>query len=154
MLFADIGDIAGEFLAAQLGFADFDVELLDVDRGVGVVLHQLFADDDGVFEVETVPGHEGHQHVAAQGQFALAGGRAVGEDLAFLDLVADVDDRLLVLAGPLVQADELAQIVFVAADFDPPGVAVGDRALCGRGRSCLSSARLRPPARSPPAAGR
>ena len=38
LLFADVGDIAGELLAAQLGFADFDVELLDVDRGVGVVL--------------------------------------------------------------------------------------------------------------------
>ena len=32
---------------------------------------QLLADDDGVLEVEAVPGHEGRQHVAAQGQFAL-----------------------------------------------------------------------------------
>ena len=38
---ADVRDVAGELLAAELRLADFDVELLDVDRGVGVVLHQL-----------------------------------------------------------------------------------------------------------------
>ena len=122
LLLADVGDVAGELLAAQLGLADFDVELLDVDRGVGVALDQLFADDDGVLEVEAVPGHEGRQHVAAQGQFALVGGGAVGDHLALLDLVAHVDDRLLVLAGPLVEAHELAQLVDVGADFDVLGV--------------------------------
>src|SRR4051794_7268932 len=30
---------------------DLDLELLDVDRGVGILLHQLLADDDGVLEV-------------------------------------------------------------------------------------------------------
>ena len=86
-------------------------------------LHQLFADDDGVFEVEAVPGHEGPQHVAAQGQLAVVGGGAVGDDLPLLHLVAQGDDRLLVLAGPLVQAHELPQGVNVAVDLDPPGVA-------------------------------
>ena len=81
--------------------------------------HQLFADDDGVLEVEAVPGHEGRQHVAAQRQFALVGGGAVGDDLALFHLVADVDDRLLVLAGPLVEAHELAELVDVGADLDP-----------------------------------
>ena len=37
----DVGDVAGELLLAQLRLADLDLELLDVDRGVGVVLHQL-----------------------------------------------------------------------------------------------------------------
>ena len=74
-------------------------------------LHQLLADDDRVLEVVAVPGHERDQDVAAQGQLALVGGGAVGEDLALLDLLADLDDRLLVQAGPLVQADELAQLV-------------------------------------------
>ena len=82
-------------------------------------LHQLFADDDGVLEVVAVPGHEGHQHVAAQGQFAVAGGGAVGDDLALLHLLAQLDDRLLVQAGPLVEAHELAQRVHVGADLDP-----------------------------------
>ena len=119
---ADVGDVAGELLAAQLRLADFDVELLDVDRGVGVGSTELLADDDGVLEVEAVPGHEGGQHVAAQGQFAVVGGGAVGDDLALLDLVADADQRLLVLAGPLVEAHELAELVDVGADFDVVGV--------------------------------
>ena len=33
--------------------------------------------------------HEADQHVAAQGQLALVGGGAVGDDLALFDLVAD-----------------------------------------------------------------
>ena len=128
-LFADVGNVAGELLAAQLRLADFDVELLDVDRGVDVVLHQLLADDDGILEVVAVPGHEADQHVAAQGQLALEGGGSVGDRLSLFDFLADLDDRLLVLAGPLVEADELAQLIGVAADLDPRGVDVGHRSL-------------------------
>ena len=121
-LFADVGNIASELLAAQLRLANFDVEFLDVDRRVGVVLDQLFADDDGILEVEPVPGHEADQHVAAQGQFASKRGGAVGDHFALFDLLAQLDDRLLVLAGPLVEADEFAHVVRVAADLDPIGV--------------------------------
>ena len=128
-LLADIGNVAGELLAAELRLADFDVELLDVDRGVGVFVHQLFADDDRVLEVVALVGHERDEHVAAQGQVALERRGAVGDDVALLHLVADLDDRLLVLAGPLVEADELPQVVHLGADLDAVGVDVGDRAL-------------------------
>ena len=44
-----------ELFAAELGLADFDVVLFDVDRGEGdVLLHQPLADDDGVFEVVAI----------------------------------------------------------------------------------------------------
>ena len=89
-LLRDVGDVAGELLAPELGLADLDLELLDVDRGVDVVLHQLLADDDRVLEVVAVPGHERDQDVAAQGQLALVGGGAVGQDVALLDLLADL----------------------------------------------------------------
>ena len=128
-LLADVGNVAGELLAAELRLANFDVELLDVERRVGVVLHQLFADDDRVLEVVAFPRHERDEHVAAQGQLALVGGGAVGDHLALFDLVADLDDRLLVLAGPLVEADELPQLVHFGADLDAVGVDVRDRAL-------------------------
>ena len=39
-----------------------------MDRRVDVFLHEAFADDDRVFEVVAVPGHEADQDVAAQGQ--------------------------------------------------------------------------------------
>jgi hypothetical protein len=38
-LLADVRDVARDLLAAELGVADLDLELLDVDRGVDVVLH-------------------------------------------------------------------------------------------------------------------
>ena len=41
---ADVGDVAGDLLRSQLGFAGLGLKLLDVDGGVHVVLHQLFAD--------------------------------------------------------------------------------------------------------------
>jgi hypothetical protein len=40
-LLADVRDVARELLAAELGLADLDVELVDVDRGVDVVLDQF-----------------------------------------------------------------------------------------------------------------
>ena len=104
-----VRDVAGELLLAELRLADLDVELLDVDRGVRVVLHQPLADDDRVLEVVAVPRHERDQHVAAQGQLALWVAAPSARICALLDLLAHLDDRLLVQAGPLVQADELAQ---------------------------------------------
>ncbi len=109
-LLGDVGDVAGELLAAELGLADLDLELLDVDRRVDVLLHDPLGEDDRVFEVVAVPGHEADQDVPAQGQLALVGRGAVGEDLALLDLLAGRDHRLLVQAGPLVQADVLAEL--------------------------------------------
>src|SRR5262249_34190631 len=76
----DVGNVTGELFLAELGLTDFDFELLDVDRGVGVVAHQLFADDDRVLEVVAVPRHERDQDVAPQRQLAMIGGGAVGED--------------------------------------------------------------------------
>ena len=48
---------------------------------------------------------------------------------ALLDLLAELDDRLLVLAGPLVEPDELAQRVDFGADFDAVGIDVGNGPL-------------------------
>ena len=84
----DVGNVARDFFRSQLGVARFDFELLDVDRGVVVLLDQLFADQDRVFEVVTAPGHEGHQHVAAERQLALLGARTVGDDLTLHDALA------------------------------------------------------------------
>ena len=78
----DIRNIARDFLRPQLGVAGLDFELLDMDRGVVVFLDQLFADQDGVFEVVTAPRHERHQDVSPQRQFAHIGARTVGQNLS------------------------------------------------------------------------
>ena len=112
---AMFGNVAGDFLRPELGVARFDFELLDVDRGVVVFLDQLFADQDGVFKVVAAPGHERHQHVAAQSQFAEVGAGAVGQHLGLGDPLSDPDDGLLVDAGVLVRALELGELVDVGA---------------------------------------
>ena len=40
---ADVRDVAGDLLRAQLGVAGVDLVLLDVDRGEDVLLHQALA---------------------------------------------------------------------------------------------------------------
>ena len=96
--------------------------LFDMYRGEPVVLHHAFADNDGVLEVVALPAHESHQHVLAEGQFALSGRRAVGKHLATLDKVAFLDDGPLVYAGALVATNELQQPIFV---LDP--IEIGHR---------------------------
>ncbi len=88
-----------------------------MDRGVHVLLDQLLRDQDRVLEVVAAPGHEGHQHVAAQGQLAHVGAGAVGQDLALGHVHPDLHDRLLVDAGVLVRALELRQVVDVGPDL-------------------------------------
>src|SRR5690606_8725653 len=112
---ADVGDVAGDLFRAQLGVAGHDLELFQVDRGEDVVAHDPFGDQDRVFEVVAVPGHEGDEGVAAQSQFAQVRRRAVGDDVAGLHRVAHAHDRALVDAGRLVRALELRQAVDVDA---------------------------------------
>src|SRR6266851_3074727 len=85
---ADVGNVASDFLGAELGVARFDFVLLDVNRSVVVVLNQLFADQDGVFEVVAAPWQKGHQHVAAESEFTALRARTVGKNLALLHAVA------------------------------------------------------------------
>src|SRR5438552_839334 len=115
--FADVGNIASDFLRAKLGIARFDFIFLDVDRSVVVVLNQLFADQDGVFEVVTAPGHESHEHVAAKGKFAAFRARTIGKNLTLLYAVADSNKRLLADASVLVRTLEFDELINVRAHF-------------------------------------
>ena len=86
--FADVRDVARDFLGPELGVAGADLEFVDVDRGVDILLHDAFGDEDGVLEVVAVPRHERDEHVAAEGELAFLGVRTVGDDVAFLDLLS------------------------------------------------------------------
>ncbi len=115
-LLRDVGDVPGDLLGAELGVPGLDLELLDVDRGVGVFAHEALADEDRVLEVVTAPGHERDEHVAPERELAVLGAGPVREDLARADALALKDDRLLVDAGVLVRAAELDQRVDVRAE--------------------------------------
>src|SRR5207253_10838761 len=82
-----------------------------------VVLDQLFADQDGVFEVVTAPGHEGYEHVAAKSKFAAFRARTIGKNLALLHTVADANQRLLAYASVLVRTLEFDELIDVRAHF-------------------------------------
>ena len=68
-----------------------------------------------VLEVVAHPRHERDEHVLAEREIAEVGRGAVGDDVADLDVIADVHQRALVDAGVLVGALELAQAVDVDA---------------------------------------
>src|SRR5690606_17045895 len=115
--FGQVADVARDFLGSELRVASHDGQFLDVDRGIAIVGHDFFGDQDRVFEVVAVPGHERDQHVLPQGQFAQVGRRAVGQHIALGDLVATLDDGPLVDVGVLVGTRVLDQVVDVDTDF-------------------------------------
>ena len=117
LLLAQVGDVARDFFRAQLGVAGHHHQLFDVDRGVAVFSDHALADQNRVFEVVTIPGHERHQHVLTQCEFTQVGGRAVGDHIAFGQLVAFFDDGTLVDVGVLVGTLVLDQVVNVHTDF-------------------------------------
>src|SRR5258707_290072 len=114
---ANIGNVASDFLGTELGVAGLDFVLLDVNRGVVVVLDQLFADQDGVFEVIAAPREERHQDVAPERQLAAIGARAVRENLGLLHAIAYAHQRLLAHAGVLVRTLEFDELIDVCAHF-------------------------------------
>ncbi len=120
----DVRDVAGDLLRPELGVAGHHLELLDVDRGEHVILHDPLGEQDRVFEVVAVPRHERDEHVPAEGQLAEFRRRTVGDDLALLHRLADADQRLLRDAGRLVGALELLQAVDVDARLGGVGSSV------------------------------
>jgi hypothetical protein len=114
----DVGNVAGEFLAAESRLANLDLELVDVDRGVGVFLDEGFAHDDGVLEVMALPGEEAHEDVFTQGQFAVLGGGAIGDDLTLLDLVVFLNDGALIETRTIVETDEFPHPVLAVVHHD------------------------------------
>ncbi len=134
---ADVGDVGSEFLHTALGLAHFERIFVDVYRGEDIVADDALVQHDGVLIVVTLPGHECHLEVAAESEFALLGGVALGEDVAGVDalsLVADrteVDGRALVGLAPLgksvlldgvLESDEFVFLGAVIADSDDRGV--------------------------------
>src|SRR5205085_1081507 len=99
------------------GIARFDFVFLDVNRGVVIVLYQLFADENSVFKVVAAPWHKGHQYVAAKSQFTAVSARTVRKNLLFLYAIAYANQRLLVDTSVLVGTLELGQCVDVCSNF-------------------------------------
>ncbi len=112
-----VRDVARDLLRSQLRITRIDAEFLHVERSVVVVLDELLAHQDGVFKVVPAPRHEGHQNIATEGELSVVSTRAVRQNLALLDPIPDLNDRLLINAGVLVRPAELDQLVDVRTDL-------------------------------------
>ena len=110
---AHVGDVPGDGLGAQLGVPGLGFVLLNVDGGKDVVLHHPLVEEDGVLVVVALPGHEAHEDILAQGNFAVAGGGAVYNDLPLDHPLSHCDDGALVDAGGVVGAQELNELVLL-----------------------------------------
>src|SRR5712691_3118980 len=107
----DVGDVSRDLFRTELGLARLGLVLLDVDRGVHVLLDDALGQKDGVLEVVALPGHESHEHVAAQRHLAVVDGRPVRKDVAAVDVLAGLDLGAVVEARTLVRARELLKRV-------------------------------------------
>ena len=85
---AYVRNIRGQFLDTALGVAHLHDILVDVHRREDILTLDTLRDHDGILEVVTLPGHERHFQVAAQGQLAVLRRVTLGQDLPLHDLVA------------------------------------------------------------------
>src|SRR4051812_38302257 len=123
----NVRDIAGDDLRPELGFADLDHKVDDVDAGQGVVFDQLAANDDGVLKVVAGPRHKGHDQVFAERQLAVGDRHAFDQHVAFFKLIAGVNDDLVVNGGAFVRTCKTLRLVGDAAAlvFDGYGLGAG-----------------------------
>ena len=116
-LFTHVGDVVGQLLYTALGVTHFQHVLVDVQRGEDVFTHNALGDHDGVLEVVTLPWHEGHLHVLAEGEFAFLRGVTFHEDLASLHLLSFRHHGLQIHARALVGPGKLGEVVHAEVTF-------------------------------------
>ena len=112
-LFADIGNIVGEFLHTALGLAHFEGEFVHVNGSENIITNETFVEHDGVLVVVTLPRHVGHEKVATESELTIFGSVTFGEDVALLDALSLLADGTEVNGHILVGTAELGNLVFL-----------------------------------------
>src|SRR5206468_4264251 len=102
---------------------------LNMDRGERVVLDDFLVEQDGVFEVATLPAHKGHQYVLPERELTQIGRRGIGERLFLEDPLTPEDDRSLCETRALVGADELSE----PAHMEPALIVANDNLVARDG---------------------
>ena len=113
-ILTDVRDVARDFFGTELRVTCTALEGDDMQGRKNVLAHKALVDENGVFEVVAAPGHERHEQVLAECELATVGRRTVRKAVAGHDLLAALDDRLLVEARAGVAAAILLE--GVAAD--------------------------------------
>ena len=104
LLLFDIRDIARDLLHAVFKLSSLDLFFINMHAGVFVGTNHLFAHDDGILVIVTVPRHESYKGVFADRKLAAVHARTVGYDLTCLYHVAFSHNRALRKGSVLVSA--------------------------------------------------
>ena len=101
-----------------------------MNRCVHIIFNKLLTDNDGIFEIESIPRHEANENIPTQGQFAFKRGSAISDNFILLNLLAKLNNRLLILAGSFIQSDVFSQLVNIGFVYlNRICINVGDRSL-------------------------
>src|SRR5210317_1069571 len=115
--FADVWNVACDFLWSQFRITGGDFEFFDVDRCEYVITRNAFGNQNRVFVVVTVPRHKRDDHVFTQGQFTHICGRTIGDHFAFGYGLAHLHQRTLVDTCVLVGTLEFTHTIDVNASI-------------------------------------
>ena len=67
--FSQIANVARNLFWAKFGIACNNREFFDMNRSVTIICNNLLRNQNRVFEVVTIPGHKGDQHILTKRQF-------------------------------------------------------------------------------------
>ena len=73
-----------------------------MDRGEGIVHHQLFGEQNCVLVVIAFPSHEANQHISAQTDFTMIRGRAICDHVAAAYFFPHFHNGMLINTGRLI----------------------------------------------------
>src|SRR5690606_30414190 len=115
--FTHVRDVGSDLFWPQLGVTGHTCQFLKMDGGETIFLNHTLRDEDGVFEVVTVPRHERYAHVLTERQFTEVGGRTVCQHVAALNWLTQRYARHLVDTGVLVRTGVFGQVINVDTSF-------------------------------------
>ena len=133
----DTRNVPGDFLRTELGVTGLALILLNMNRGIDIILYQPLAEQYGVLVVVTFPCHESDQRILSESKLSIGSGRAVGDNLSGFYMVTLKDNRTLIVAVALVASGKLHQVI------DIPGSVVVIHADLIGGRAGNRSVLLR-----------
>ncbi len=108
-----IGNITGDLFRTQFGVTGFGFIFLYMDGCVNIIPNKFFTYENSILVVITLPGHESHENVLAKGNLTVVGGRTVGNNIPFFNLVTLSDNGTLVDAGTLVGTLILKEFIII-----------------------------------------
>ena len=84
-----------------------------MNRGIEVALDEVFTEENGVLVVIALPRHIGNNDIVAERKLSAVSRGTVRNRLSFCNVVAHIDERLLIDTGRLVGADKFLQFIMI-----------------------------------------